>query len=87
MSRKSLTHTEILTRVQNLFAEALKVPIERVTPEARLKEDLTVDSLFISELALALEDEFDIIVDDAEMPHLTTVESVVHYVSQTIGEE
>lgn len=56
-------------------------------PDARLVEDLNVDSLFITQLALALEEEFDFFVDDQDMPGLITVQSVVDFVAQKLGEK
>lgn len=79
-----MNQTEILTRVQRSFADILKIPVERITPEARLVEDLDVDSLFITQLALELEDAFDIFESDDDMPTLTTVQSVVEFVAQKL---
>lgn len=79
-----MNQTEILTRVQKSFSDILKIPVERIAPEARLVEDLDVDSLFITQLALGLEDEFNIFVADTDMPALVTVASVVEFVAQKL---
>jgi acyl carrier protein len=82
-----MSQPEILVRVQKSFADILKVPVEKVTPESRLVEDLDVDSLFITQLALGLEDEFEIFVSDGDMPALTTVNAVVEFVAQKLEEK
>jgi len=76
---------QVFSDVQKVTCQILKVPAERVVPSARLVEDLDVDSLFITQLAMGLEDEFDIEVDDANLPGLTTVQSVVDFVIATKG--
>ncbi len=75
-----MDQNQVFNDVQKVACEILKVPAERVVPLARLVEDLNVDSLFITQLAMGLEDEFDIEVDDANLPGLTTVQSVVDFV-------
>ncbi len=79
-----MNYGDILSRVQKSFSEILRVPEERIVPEARLIEDLDVDSLFITQLAMGLEEEFDIEVSDTDTPLLTTVASVVDYVTQKL---
>ena len=77
---------QIFQDVQKVTCQILKVPTERVVPTARLIDDLNVDSLFITQLAMALEDEFSIEIDDANLPGLTTVQSVVDFVAAKVGE-
>ena len=76
---------QILSDVRKVTCQILKVPAERVVPSARLVDDLNVDSLFITQLAMGLEDEFGIEVDDANLPGLTTVQSVVDFVAARVG--
>lgn len=75
-----MNQEQVFTDVQKVACNILKVPAERVVPSARLVEDLDVDSLFITQLALELEEEFDIEVSDTDMPGLTTIQSVVDFV-------
>lgn len=82
-----MNQTEIPPRVQKAICDTLKVPADQIQPSSRLVEDLDVDSLFITQLALALEDEFDITVSDEEMPGLTTVQAVADYVAQKLGDK
>ena len=45
----------------------------RVTPDARLAEDLEADSLAAVELSMALEEEFGVTIADEELPNMKTV--------------
>ena len=53
--------------------EVLQVSPEQVTLEARFGEDLDADSLDLAELVMALEDEFDITVEEDELEGIKTV--------------
>ena len=53
--------------------EVLQVPADKVTPEARFGDDLDADSLDLVELVMALEETFDITVDESELEGIETV--------------
>ena len=53
--------------------EVLHVPPEKVTLEASFAEDLDADSLDLVELVMALEEQFDITVDESELEDVSTV--------------
>ena len=53
--------------------EVLQVPAEKVTMDARFAEDLDADSLDLVELVMALEEQFDITVDESELEGVQTV--------------
>jgi acyl carrier protein len=69
-----------LARVQTIIQELLGFDKESLSPEATLS-DLGFDSLDIVDLALALEDEFDIEVSDEEAGSFKTVEDIVAFVN------
>ncbi|MGW0192468.1 acyl carrier protein [Nonomuraea sp. NPDC003201] len=51
-----MSDEEILTVVRDRCVSILKVHPSRVTPDARLREDLEADSLDLAELHVAMED-------------------------------
>jgi acyl carrier protein len=53
--------------------EVLQVPGEKVTKEARFADDLDADSLDLVELVMALEESFDITVEETELENIETV--------------
>ncbi len=53
--------------------EVLKVEPTQVTREARFADDLDADSLDLVELVMALEEAFEIEVDEAELDGIETV--------------
>lgn len=60
-------------RFRECAVEVLQVPSEKVTKEARFAEDLDADSLDLVELVMALEESFDITVEENELEDIETV--------------
>jgi acyl carrier protein len=51
----------------------LQVPEDKIVPEASFTEDLNADSLDLVEFVMALEEAFDITVDETELDGVDTV--------------
>lgn len=66
----------MLEKIQAMLAEALNLPIEKVTADAKIVDDLGADSLDVVELLSQLEDEYGIIIPDEEVENLATVADV-----------
>jgi acyl carrier protein len=64
--------------------EVLQVPGDKVVPEARFGDDLDADSLDLVELVMALEEAFDITVDESELEGIETVGQAYDLVSAKI---
>ena len=60
-------------RFKNCAEEVLAVDVSAVTPEANFADDLDADSLDLVELVMALEEEFDISVEEEELSDVATV--------------
>jgi acyl carrier protein len=67
-------------RVKEIIVEQLGVSEDAVKPEAKLVEDLGADSLDVVELVMALEENFDVTVDEDEQDKLETVGQIIDYV-------
>ena len=63
----------MLEKIQELLADALSIPVEKVTADAKIVDDLGADSLDLVELLSRLEDEYGIIIPDEDVEKLTTV--------------
>ncbi|GHC68338.1 acyl carrier protein [Streptomyces flavofungini] len=66
-----------LEELRALIAEELELPLEEVTDQADLKNDLDVDSLTAMEVAVQLEKKYRIKIDEEEIASLTTLE-IIH---------
>ena len=56
--------------IKKVLIDAINVDEEEIKPEAKLNDDLGIDSLAAVELALELENEFDIRIEDEELAKL-----------------
>ncbi|CAM5274740.1 acyl carrier protein [Streptomyces abikoensis] len=56
--------------LRDLVADALELPVEEVTDDARFKEDLDVDSLISLEIAVRIEEQYGIRIDDSDLADL-----------------
>jgi acyl carrier protein len=72
---------EIKSKVNTVIQDVLRVKSEVIKPESRLKEDLGAESLDMVTLLMALEDTFKNSISDEDAAELTTVESIVSYIS------
>lgn len=60
-------------RFTKCAVEVLSVDASQVTTEARFLDDLDADSLDLVELVMALEEEFDVTVEESELEGIETV--------------
>lgn len=71
-------------RLTKIVAEQLGVAPEAVTPDAKFADDLGADSLDKIELVMAVEEEFDIEIDDPVAEPWKTVGDVETYLNSII---
>ncbi len=72
--------------VKKLLIDTANVDEKKITPQARLKEELNFDSLYAVEMALELETHFKIKIEPEELKTLITVKDVVSLVEKKKGE-
>ena len=70
----------IEAKVKELVVEQLGVSADEVKPESSFMESLGADSLDITELIMAMEEEFDIEIDDEDAQKIVTVQDAVDYI-------
>ncbi|MBQ4561805.1 MAG: acyl carrier protein [Clostridia bacterium] len=67
-------------RVREVIANTLKVELEAVIDTADIVDDLGADSIDVLDLIMALEEEFDITISDADVINNRIVEDIVQYI-------
>ena len=60
-------------RFTKCAVEVLSVDTSQITLEARFGDDLDADSLDLVELVMALEEEFDVTIEESELEGIETV--------------
>ncbi len=75
---------DILDRFRKCAVEVLSVDADQITPTAKFGDDLDADSLDLVELVMALEEEFDISVDESELEGIETVQQAIDLVKSKL---
>ncbi len=79
-----MSSEEVFDKVKEIIVEQLGVAETAITPEASFIDDLGADSLDIVELIMALEEEFDLEIPDADAEKVVTVSDVVEYIKDNV---
>ncbi|MBQ3848326.1 MAG: acyl carrier protein [Clostridia bacterium] len=77
----------MLEKIKAIVADKLGVSESAVTPEASFIDDLNADSLDIVELVMALEQEFDVKIPDAEAEKIVTVGDAMKFIEDAKKEK
>lgn len=67
----------VFEKVKEIIVLQFNVEEDDINRETSFKDTLNADSLDLVELVMALEDEFDLEVEDEEMENIKTVGDVV----------
>ena len=81
---RPMSSEEVYDKVKEIIVEQLGVAETAITPEASFIDDLGADSLDIVELIMALEEEFDLEIPDADAEKVVSVNDVVEYIKDNI---
>ena len=76
----------LVAEVAGVVRQSAKVPLHvRIEAESRLVEDLAIDSLDLVGVLLAVQDHFDIVIDDEVVPSLRRVVDLAETVARDRG--
>lgn len=70
----------VAEKVKDIIVEQLGVSEEDVKPESSFVEDLDADSLDLTELIMAMEEEFGIEIDDEDAQKILKVKDAIDYI-------
>lgn len=73
------TDVNVADAVKRIIVERFERKPEEVTEEARFVDDLGADSLDITEMIMALEEEFNVDIDD-DANQIETVGDAIRYI-------
>lgn len=76
-----------LTRLQTIVGKQLSVDPIKVKPESDFVKELGADSLDVVELVMAIEDEFELDIQDQEVSKVTKVQDVLDYIENNCNQD
>jgi len=81
------TAETIIAELDRIFVEQFEVAAATVVPEARLREDLHLDSLDAADMMIAIEKRFGVRLNDQVASTFKTVGDVHAYVRTLVAEK
>lgn len=86
-NKNAPSETEREAKVKKIIVEQLICDESDVTPESDIKEDLGADSLDMVELVMVIEEEFEIVIVDADAEKIKTVSDIYKFLNKTLPPE
>ena len=80
-----MTRDEIIERIRNVLVSSFEIPEERVTLDARLMDDLELDSIDAIDMAVQIQEMTDVRVEEEELRKLRTVGDTVDLVAALLA--
>jgi acyl carrier protein len=78
----------IIRRVAEIIIEELKledVTADTFNPDLDLIDELGIDSMDLATIALVLQDEYKIVIDEDDYPKLKTVRLIAEYIEEKLS--
>ena len=72
-------------RIKKIIATQLNVPADKIKPETRMIEDLSIDSLDMVEMIMTIESEFGISITDEQITSMQTVQDIIDFCNKLSG--
>ena len=81
----AVLRNDIYEKIRSLLAESLGAEESEIDWETNVYDDLNADVIeFHDEVIPLLEETFDVTIDDADVPELTTVRELVDYIAENV---
>ncbi len=78
----TLSEPSLVAEVVDVIRKAAKIPARvTITADSRLVEDLAIDSLDLVGLILQLQDHFDVVIEEDDVPNLCRVADMAAYLA------
>ena len=82
-----MTEQEIVPKVNEVFVESFEIKKEVLKPEAKIFNDLGLDSLDIVDLVVALQKKFGVTIrDDERVRNIRTLSDIYNFI-QTLKDK
>ena len=77
--------SDVTSKVTKIIVDQLGVSADEVKPEAKFVDDLGADSLDLTELIMAMEEEFDIEIADDDAQKIQKGQDAIDYIEAKKG--
>ncbi|MGE5309110.1 MAG: acyl carrier protein [Deltaproteobacteria bacterium] len=77
-----MDNVEVRNKMRAILADKLNVPLEKITPEASLRDDLGMDSFGAVEILFEIEDAFNVDVPQESVAGIRTFGDMLAFVEK-----
>src|SRR5574344_1798972 len=84
-NNNNMERKEIEEKVREFLIDDLEVDEEKIAPEAKLKDDLGIDSLDVVDIVVIVEKKFGFKIKPEEMAGVTTLTQFCDYIESKVG--
>ena len=82
-----MTNNEIVKQVNDLFSEEFEVESELLTPEANIRDVLSLDSLSLVDLVALIQQTYQIKVPIADLKNILTFADLYQYIETHLAQK
>ena len=85
MTLEISSQEKLILRIAGIIIDELKledVSAETFDPELHLVDELGIDSMDLATIALILQDEYHVRIDEDDYPKLTTIRLIAEYIEK-----
>ncbi len=82
-----MTREDIVNKINTVLAEDFEVELERITPDASMKEVLDLDSLDYVDLVVLLEQHFGLKIKGSDFAEIETFEDFYQYILKHVDQQ
>ncbi len=72
-------------KLRDIVAEVLNVDPDEITMETKFIDDLGADSLDVFQIILAIEEQFEITIEDSQAENIQTVGDAVEEIKKSVN--
>ena len=72
----------MIDQIKEFIVNNFQIEKERLTPDAHLVDDLELTSLDIVDIAMYIEEEFGVILDEEDLSSVSTVQSFLDLIEK-----
>ena len=76
---------QIQEKVTDFLVEELEIDADKISGDARLKEDLGIDSLEVVDVVVLVEEEFGFKMKPEDFKELITLDQFCQFIAQRVG--
>ncbi len=80
-----MSRQEIEEKVRNFLIEDLEIDEEKITDDAKLKDDMGIDSLDFVDIVVIVEKNFGFKIKPEEMAGVTTLKEFCDYIESKVA--